>query len=97
VKFTLSKAAERDLTAILNYGTQAHGWSTAEAYARHLQEAMQCLTDYPELGAVRSELAAGLRSLPCGEHLIFYRSAPETIHIVRILHKAMDARRWLAP
>jgi toxin ParE1/3/4 len=97
VKLALSKAAERDLATILRYGTQVHGWDTAEAYARDLQAAMERLTQFPELGASRLELASEMRSLPCRQHLIFYRPAPEMILIVRILHKAMDAHRWLAP
>jgi toxin ParE1/3/4 len=97
VKIRLSKAADRDLAAILEYGIAHHGWPVAEAYARTLQRTIARLKDHPELSMLRTDLEPPLRSLSCGEHLIFYRTAPAPILIVRILHKAMDFHRHLKP
>ena len=97
MKLALSKAAERDLAGIIGYTTEVHGWPMAANYARNLQAAMERLEEYPELGTGRLDLAPAVRSLPCREHIIFYRLSAKTILIVRILHKAMDAHRWLKP
>ena len=97
MKIRLSKAADRDLAAILEYSVAQHGWPVAEAYARQLQRTIARLEDHPELGVSRPDRKPPLRSLSCGEHLIFYRTAPPPILIVRILHKAMDIHRHLKP
>ncbi|HEX8124932.1 MAG TPA: type II toxin-antitoxin system RelE/ParE family toxin [Allosphingosinicella sp.] len=43
----------------------------------------------------RGDLKKGLRSLPAGEHRIYYRFDGETVLVARVLHKAMDEGRHL--
>ncbi|HZG45905.1 MAG TPA: type II toxin-antitoxin system RelE/ParE family toxin, partial [Allosphingosinicella sp.] len=88
-------AAVRDLDAILDYSDREHGEATAEAYLRAIGDALVRLTDFPELGGPREDVRPMLRALPCGEHRIFYRYDGRTVSIVRVLHRAMDAERWL--
>jgi plasmid stabilization system protein ParE len=41
--------------------------------------------------ALAKELARGLRSLLCREHVIFYRVHAERIEIIRVMHQRRDA------
>ena len=87
----LSKAADADLDAILDYGIISHGRDAAETYLRLIHATLDRLPEFPELGAPRFELRAGLRSVPVKEHRIYYRFDGATILVARVLHKAMDA------
>jgi toxin ParE1/3/4 len=45
------------------------------------------------MGRPRDELAVGLRSLPVGDYLVFYRSGKDGIEVARILsgYRDLDA------
>ena len=44
----------------------------------------------PEIGTARPELGEGVRMLPHGHYLIFYRKHDETLRIERVLHGSRD-------
>ena len=67
----------------------------AEAYLRAIDAALERLETHPRLGARRPELKEELRSLPVGEHRIYYRFDGVVVLVARVLHKAMDAQRHL--
>jgi toxin ParE1/3/4 len=94
-RIELSRRADADLAEILEYSIAAHGPETAEAYLRGLDAVLTRLSHYPELGAPRSDLGNGIRSIPAGEHRIYYRYDRKAVLVVRVLHKAMDAERHL--
>ena len=48
------------------------------------------LASSPEIGRQRNELALGLRSIPVGNHVIFYRAGENGPEIIRVLHGARD-------
>jgi toxin ParE1/3/4 len=48
------------------------------------------LATMPELGRKRDELAAGVRSFPTGNYLIFYKRVPDGIQVLRVLHGTRD-------
>lgn len=91
----LSREADADVDGILDYSIAAHGRDVAEAYLRTLNAGLERLATHPEIGAPRPELKEGLRSLPVGEHRIYYRFDGGVILVARVLHKAMDASRHL--
>ncbi|HEX6375640.1 MAG TPA: type II toxin-antitoxin system RelE/ParE family toxin [Allosphingosinicella sp.] len=91
----LSRRADADLDDILDYSIAAHGRETAEAYLRTIDAALAWLAERPQLGAPREDLKKGLRSLPAGEHRIYYRFDGKIVLVARVLHKAMDAARHL--
>jgi plasmid stabilization system protein ParE len=51
--------------------------------------------DYPESGVKYPGIEPAVRSVPCGSHRIYYDVMETTVRIQRVLHKAMDAERWL--
>lgn len=53
------------------------------------------LTDFPESGPRRPEIAADARALTVGNYLVLYRTTPENVEILRIVHGARDVRTLL--
>ena len=91
----LRAGAVADLRGILAYSEVHYGAELADAYMSAIDRSFDRLREFPELGEVRTDLGANLRSLPCGEHRIFYRYLDGKVSVARILHKAMDPRKWL--
>jgi toxin ParE1/3/4 len=89
----LSRQAEADLDDILDYSIAAHRRETAEALLRTLNAALAWLAERPRLGAPGDDLKEGLRSLPAGEHRIYYRVDGGTVLVARVLHRVRDAAR----
>lgn len=44
----------------------------------------------PGLGTLRQEYGAGMRMLPHGRYLIFYREQAAAVRIERVMHSAQD-------
>ena len=95
IRVALSESADADLESILDYGITAHGRAKAEYYLQTINMTATRLAEFPALGAARDDLRPGLRSLPSGEHRLYYRVDPEEVVILRVLHKAMDPDRHL--
>lgn len=62
----------------------------ADRWLDIIDEKCQSLSRMPELGRKRPDLAPGLRSLPVGNYVIFYRPIHDGIHVIRVLHGARD-------
>jgi toxin ParE1/3/4 len=56
-------------------------------------EKFNLLAEHPGIGQMRDELEPGLRSLPVGSYLIFYRAVPGGIEVARVLHGSRNLRR----
>jgi toxin ParE1/3/4 len=64
--------------------------TAADNLVQRLDEAMERLAEYPELGPERPNLGQGIRILPVESITIFYRVAAGHVEVVRILHSARD-------
>lgn len=95
ITLRLREEALADLTDIADYGAINHGWAGAEAYLASIDSALEQLRRYPLSGMARPELADDLRSLSFRQHHIFYLFSDDHVSVIRILHKSMDAARWL--
>ncbi|WP_343520467.1 type II toxin-antitoxin system RelE/ParE family toxin [Sphingomonas sp.] len=95
-KVELSRAARIDLLSIYDYSIENFGIDVAGKYLADVQHALAKLADFPELGPPASDLKRGTRCLSCRQHRIFYRRERGGVLIARILHAAMDPRKWLA-
>ena len=62
----------------------------ALSFVRELRAQCRKILDNPLAFPAREDLAPGLRVLPYGHYLIFYRPTDSTIRIERILHGARD-------
>jgi toxin ParE1/3/4 len=83
-------AALQDLRDIWR-GLAEYGTLTlADAKIAMLQDKLMLLSQFPESGRRREELAIGMRSFPAVEFVIFYRVFDDYIQIVRILSGRRD-------
>ena len=89
MKLDFSPAAREDLIDIAAYIAQDNP-ARASSFVDELEDRCAALADAPGIGTARPELGEGLRVLPHGRYLIFYRQSPQRLRIERILHGARD-------
>lgn len=81
--------AEADIAEIWDYIAD-DSFAQADAFLDRLDRQFRLLAKEPFIGRARDELAAGLRSVPFGRYVIFYRPNDRGIEVVRVLHGARD-------
>lgn len=89
-RYTLSPSAIIDISEIRQYTTDRWGEKQTSIYTEQLRDRMEWLSDNPQLGKERKEIAEGIYTYPQGSHLIVYRESDEGIEIARVLHRSMD-------
>ncbi|MCA1805775.1 MAG: type II toxin-antitoxin system RelE/ParE family toxin [Xanthomonadaceae bacterium] len=89
--YTLSEAAASDIDHLLEKSITEFGAQQTEAYYQSLSQCLELLGDNPEMGNSAEDVRPGYRRFPHESHVIFYRVGAGNIHVVRILHKRMDA------
>jgi len=87
--FILSPAAHSDAAEIWAYIAE-NNEAAADRLLVKFENTFQSLADYPHLGKAVDIIYPGLRFLPEGNHLIFYRLREGRMEVVRILHGARD-------
>ena len=96
-RIILSRAAQRDLVDIGDYGEDQFGFAAADAYQDDIERCFDRLADYPLSGEAKEAWGSGIRKLPCNQHRIIYKVDGETVHILRVLHHARDVPAHLRP
>jgi toxin ParE1/3/4 len=91
----LSPKARADLDSIWDYTATHRGSAQAEDYLRTLDETMKLIAATPYLGRNIDDIREGYFKFPAASHVLFYRIAPSTIEVIRILHKSMDVEGHL--
>lgn len=92
--YVLSGEADQDVSDIFDYSVRMFGVSQAADYLLSLDACFQSLIENPDLGRERNEIRPGLRSLPLGSHVVFYRIEESFLRIVRVLHGSRDLPRY---
>jgi toxin ParE1/3/4 len=82
------KAAE-DIAEIWDYIAD-DSLAAADRWLDQLDEQFHVLAAHPSMGRAREEIAAGIRSFPLGQYVIFYVRVDGGIDIVRVLHSRRD-------
>ncbi|HZP80522.1 MAG TPA: type II toxin-antitoxin system RelE/ParE family toxin [Chthonomonadaceae bacterium] len=91
-RYEISRRADADLSAIWHYIAQ-DSLEAADRQMDRFYEVFERLAAFPGLGRRRDEVSSGLRSLPLGNYVIYYRQRTKTtIRIVRVLHGAQRIR-----
>ena len=91
----LTPKARADLDAIWEFTAKHWGIEQAEAYLLSLGETMKLLANQPGLGRNIDDIRQGYFKFPAASHIFIYRSQPDIVEIVRILHKGMDVEKHL--
>lgn len=87
--YELSEPARDDLTGIFEY-IAADNEPAALAVVMRLLELCDRLAEQPRMGRERDELQEGLRSVPQGSLVVYYRIWAGKIMIMRVIHAARD-------
>ncbi len=95
LRYTLSVEAETDLDEIYDYTLAQFGEGQAVKYLVGIDDLLELLCSNHDLGRVRNDIRAGLRSLSYQSHVIFYTIREGDIWIVRLLHARRDVLRFL--
>lgn len=88
-------SARADIEAIRDFSLDRFGEAVAAAYVTDLRQTVHAIAERPLAGRDDNDLAAGVRSVRCRSHRIFYQIDGGSVLIVRILHHAQDAERAL--
>ena len=78
-----------DLEEIVRY-IGAKNPAAAARLTDLIEEECWRLARQPGLGQLRPDLLPGIRFIPLGTYLIFYRESGEGIQVLRVLHGARD-------
>lgn len=81
--------AEEDLEEIWLY-IAADNIVAADALLHKLVAKSVLLASNPEVGRSRPEIHEGLRGVPVGNYILFYRPEHGGIELIRVLHGARD-------
>jgi len=85
-----SPEAEQDLIEIWAYLAREASPRVADRQLRSIDRACDGLSERPLTGRIRSELLAGVRSIPVRPYALFYRVTATTVEVVRVLHGSRD-------
>jgi toxin ParE1/3/4 len=88
--YVLSPAAERDLDAIWDYTSKKWGLSQAERYIRIIQDTVIGLAAGTQVSQSAEDIRAGYRKALVGMHVLFFKTTPDMVDVIRILHQQMD-------
>ena len=86
----LSPKARQDFIDILRYTGETWGERQLKAYRGKIDEALQAISQNPQLGQTREDLPATFLAYTVGSHVIVYRARADAIGIARILHQRMS-------
>lgn len=91
--YVLARDAERDLVNIFWFTHERWGETQAEHYIHGLFESFETIAQHPDIGRVRPELSAKIRSFVHKRHIIYYMKMDEGIGVSRVLHASMDVEQ----
>jgi toxin ParE1/3/4 len=96
-RYRLSTLAECDLEEIWVYVARDRGVDSANRVIDDIMDRVVLLASRPKAGRRRHEIAAGLRSFPVRNHIIYYRPEQGHILIARVLHGSRDQASAVEP
>ena len=86
----LSPKARQDFIDILRYTGETWGEAQLLIYRDKIDDALQAISRNPQLGHPRADLPKTHLAYLIGSHVIVYRTDPDSIGVVRILHQRMS-------
>jgi len=92
-RLRISVRAVADLDEIWDYSADAWGADRANRYVERLEATMKGLAAGETASRQADNVKAGLRSVPTGRHVIYFRESEEAIYVIRVLHQRMEATR----
>lgn len=92
MRLSISQRAQVDLDGIWVYiARESRSTESADRILNAISESLSNLRRSPYIGRSReSDLQPGLRSLPSGSYMIYYRIKAGVVRIVRVIHGRRD-------
>lgn len=84
-RLKISASADRDLTAIYEYGFTQWGEERADAYYDALTHHLHQLCDNPLLYAAVDDIRPGYRRSVSGVHSVYYRVTIDAVEVMAII------------
>jgi toxin ParE1/3/4 len=91
----LAPKARQDFIDILRYTGETWGPTQLLTYRDKINDALQAISQNPQLGHGRSDLPAPHLAYLVGSHVIVYRVGADGLGVVRILHQRMSPAKHL--
>ncbi len=82
--------AGQELLDIWDYSFENWGQDQADRYLAALDAMFARITNGSAPSRPADNLRAGLRKVPVGRHVVFFRESAEAVEVVRVLHEKMD-------
>lgn len=97
-RVTWSPTARADLEANMNWLARETGIHTALKWTARIQDSVQVLEQFPEIGApVEESPARGYRERLIGRYRVIYRFDGDTCWILHVVRTERDLRRAIQP
>ena len=93
----LSRAAKSDLDDIWDYVADESGIEQAGRLIDSITNKFALLGRHPRAGRRRDEIHAGVRSMPAGSYVIYYRWRKNAVEIAHVFHAMRDQRKAWRP
>lgn len=87
MEYRTGKRADDDIDEIYSRGYWQFGEHQADKFLSKLLDTFESLVIFPELGAIESNFAKGLRRIEFHPYSIFYMRKPYGIYIARIVRQ----------
>ncbi|QQR80036.1 MAG: type II toxin-antitoxin system RelE/ParE family toxin [Deltaproteobacteria bacterium] len=87
--YLLSPQASLDLEELYEFISKDNE-EAALKIINFLEERLDFIAQFPDIGRKREELAPDIKSFPVEKYVIFYRKIEQGIHVMRVLHGARD-------
>jgi len=92
VRVRITRNADRDLAAIIRWGTKHFGRTSAVEYPTAMLRLFDLLASTPKLAL---EIRDGVRAHPYRSHIVVYREAADELQVLHISHKRSNWRKHL--
>jgi toxin ParE1/3/4 len=93
MRLSICRAAQADIDEIWVYVATEASIEAASRTQDSFVRSFNVLRRNPFVGRSREQdLTPGLRSIPSGRYVVFYRVEPEFVRIIRVLHGSRDAQ-----
>jgi toxin ParE1/3/4 len=86
VRIVLSSRAEAELEQVFADSLARWGEAQARRYAEQIDRRLSLLTKISGAGRARAELGAGIRSIPAGSHIVFFKLLEREVLILSVRH-----------
>lgn len=86
MRVTLSARAEVDLAHVFAETLDRWGEAQARRYAEQIERRLALLARGATMGLSRPELGDGVRSLPAGSHILFFKVYEDEVLVLSVRH-----------